>query len=199
MAKVSICIPYHDTPKTAFFLSRLLNSIAQQTFTDYEIVLMKKGRMAETYNEAIKQCKGDIIKLMGMDDYFTDKYCLEELVEKFDEGAKWVASGCLHDDGAGIKNPHMPSWNDKLYAGNNTLGGFSVITLLNGDVPKIDETLDWVVDCEWYWRLFQKWGEPTLFKEMNVVIGIGVHQTTNNLSDEQKMREYALVQNKYGK
>jgi glycosyltransferase involved in cell wall biosynthesis len=196
--KVSICVPYHDTPKTAFFLSRLLNSIAEQTFTDYEIVLVKKGRMAETYNEAIKQCKGEIIKLMGMDDYFTDKYCLEELVEKFDEGAKWVASGCLHDDGAGKKNPHMPSWNDKLYAGNNTLGGFSVITLLNGDVPKIDETLDWVVDCEWYWRLFQKWGEPTLFKEMNVVIGIGDHQTTNNLSDEQKMREYALVQNKYG-
>jgi len=196
--KVSICVPYHDTPKTAFFLSRLLNSIAEQTFTDYEIVLVKKGRMAETYNEAIKQCKGEIIKLMGMDDYFTDKYCLEELVQKFDEGAKWVASGCIHDDGSGYKNPHQPSWNDKLYAGNNTLGGFSVITLLNGDVPKIDETLDWVVDCEWYWRLFQKWGEPTLFKEMNVVIGIGDHQTTNNLSDEQKMREYALVQNKYG-
>ena len=83
MPKVSIVIPYHNIPETAFFLGRLINSIEQQTFKDYEIVLEKYGRMAETYNVAIQKSKGEMVKLMGMDDYFFDQNALENIVKAF--------------------------------------------------------------------------------------------------------------------
>ena len=65
--RLSICIPYHDTPKMAFFLSRLLKSVDAQSFTDYEIVLTKEGLMAENTNAAIKKAKGEIVKILYAD------------------------------------------------------------------------------------------------------------------------------------
>ena len=162
--RVSIVIPYHNIPETAFFLGRLINSIEQQTFKDYEIVLEKYGRMAETYNVAIQKSRGEMVKLMGMDDYFFDPDALENIVKAFD----------LSPD----------SW--------------WITASRNQDVPKIDEGLDWVVDCDWYWRIYQQHGLPKVLTDMNVVIGIGPHQSTNILSDEQKLKEHGLMRERYG-
>ena len=199
--KVSIIIPYHDIPETAFFLGRLIKSIEQQTFKDYEIILEKHGRMAETYNAAIQKSKGEIIKLMGMDDYFFHPGALEDIVKIFDffPDSWWVIASCIHNNGQSILRPHMPAWNDKLYEGHNTVGGFACVSFRNYDVPKIDEELDWVVDCDWYWRIYQKHGVPRGLEDMNVVIGIGPHQTSNTLSDDQKLKEHSIMRERYGK
>lgn len=196
---ISIVVPYHDTPKTAFFLSRLLKSIEAQTFKDYEIVLLKKGRMAETYNEAIQKSQGEYIKLMGMDDYFLHEYALERIATELDAQPDkwWVASACVHDDGKNVGYLHSPQWNDKLYEGFNTIGGFACITIRNKGVPVINEELDWVVDVDWYWRIKLSHGLPLILTEPEVVIGIGEHQTTNTLSEEQKAKEHAYTKNKY--
>ena len=200
MPKVSIVIPYHNIPETAFFLGRLINSIEQQTFKDYEIVLEKYGRMAETYNVAIQKSKGEMVKLMGMDDYFFDQNALENIVKAFtlSPDSWWITASCIHDDGKDISRPHTPSWNYQLYEGHNTVGGFACVSFRNQDVPKIDEGLDWVVDCDWYWRIYQQHGLPKVLTDMNVVIGIGPHQSTNILSDEQKLKEHSLMRERYG-
>lgn len=200
MPKISIVIPYHDIPQTAFFLGRLLNSIDCQTFKDYEIILEKKGRMGATYNSAIQKAKGEIIKLMGMDDYFYTPSSLQDIANAFDSApeAWWVGAGCLHDNGQQVFKPHTPQWNDKLYEGINTMGGFACISVRNKDVPLIDENLDWVVDCDWFWRISQKHGLPYVLPDTNVVIGIGNHQTTNILSDQQKLQEHNLMIERYG-
>lgn len=191
--KVSILIPYHDTPDTARFLERLMQSIHEQSHTDYEIVLMKEGRMGETYNKCIKKAKGDILKFMGMDDYFAHPDALKEIVEAFEAypDSWWVAAACIHDDEhlGKVWSEHVPAWNDKLYQGYNTIGGFATVSLRNKDVPLIDEELDWIVDCDWYWRIHQQYGLPRIIENVNVVIGVGPHQTTNQLSVEQKHRE----------
>lgn len=199
--KISIVIPYHDIPQTAFFLGRLLKSIEIQNFKDYEIVLEKKGRMGVTYNSGIQKSKGELIKLMGMDDYFFDPSALGDIVEAFDAipEAWWMAAPCLHDNGQRLFRPHTPSWNEHLYQGYNTVGGFACISIRNKDVPLIDEDLDWVVDIDWYWRIYQQHGLPYVPQGTNVVIGIGEHQTTNTLSDEQKLREHKLTNERYGK
>lgn len=199
--KISIAIPYHDTPSTAFFLTRLLKSIEQQTFKDYEIVLLKKGKMGETYNECIRKSNGEYIKLMGMDDYFNHKDALADLVSAFQmrPNAWWVIASCLHTDGVSVGNLHVPEWNNKLYIGFNTIGGFSCVTIRNKDVPLISEELDWIIDVDWYWRIYQQHGLPYVITNPNVVIGVGPHQTTNHLSDDQKQKEVDYAKEKYGK
>lgn len=195
---VSILIPYHDTPQTAFFLSRIMGSIDAQTYKNVEVVLMKEGRMGKTYNACIKKAKGDILKMMGMDDYFASPTSLETIVRSFDdEKVYWLGTGCLHEVRGVISDPHKPAWNDKLYQGYNTLGGFAVISMRNKEVVPIDEDLDWTVDVDWYWRIALKHGLPHAIDDMAVVIGVGEHQTTNQLSEEQKLKEWKLTSHKY--
>ena len=71
---ISICIPYYPQMKNAdFFMKRCLDSIEKQTYKDYEIVITDQGKMAENTNTAIKQAKGEIIKILFMDDYLKDE------------------------------------------------------------------------------------------------------------------------------
>lgn len=200
--KVSICVPYHDTPDTARFLERLMHSIHIQTHKDYEIVLMKEGRMGKTYNACIKKSTGDIIKMMGMDDYFAHPDALKEIVEGFEvtPDAWWITAACIHDDElkGEVWHKHVPKWNNELWYGYNSVGGFATISIRNKDVPEIDEDLDWVVDCDWYWRIGLQHGLPKVIEKVNVAIGTGHHQTTSKLSEEQKQREHALMYKRYG-
>lgn len=99
---VSICIPaYRNVP----FLKRLLDSIQDQTFTDYEVVITDDSPddsvrdlvdsyalqrpvryfrnqpalgTPENWNEGIRRARGTWIKLMHNDDWFTTKDALQE-------------------------------------------------------------------------------------------------------------------------
>lgn len=101
---ISICIPAY---KNIAFLERLLNSIAEQTFTDYEVIItddspdselekfiINYNRIAalryfrnpsslgtpENWNEAIRNAKAGWIKIMHHDDWFYGRYSLEKYV-----------------------------------------------------------------------------------------------------------------------
>ena len=67
--KVSICIPFHWMENWQFFLTGCLESIEKQTFTDYEIILIKHSTMPVTSNRVIESAKGEIIKVLYMDDW----------------------------------------------------------------------------------------------------------------------------------
>lgn len=193
-AKISICVPIHDMKNSAFFLRRLLESIERQTYKNYEIIITSDGKMAKNTNSAIKKAKGDIIKILYMDDYLAHADSLEVIAENFNGG--WLATGCLHSDGTNIGNPHFPKWNELVRKGVNHIGSPSVVAIENANPPLFDENLTWVLDCEWYGRLYDCWGEPTLIDDPNVVIGIGDHQMTNILTDEEKLKEVEYIHGK---
>jgi len=106
--KVSICIPAY---KQIEFLRKNLNSIAQQSFTDYEIILSDDSPdnevekllsefnfgnklhyyhnqnplgSPENWNFALKKASGDYIKVMHHDDYFTSSDSLKKYVTLLD-------------------------------------------------------------------------------------------------------------------
>ena len=193
--KISIVIPIHWMKNWQFFLTRCLESIEKQTFTDYEIIITKHGKMAENTNAGIFKATGEIIKILYMDDYLAHPNSLKNLAENFEGG--WLATGCLHDFGDGKpKGTHLARL-DGIFKNSNTIGSPSVIAIENKDPLLFDENMSWVLDLDYYNRLFKKYGPPTILDNCEVVLGCGDHQVTNIMSKEDKISEEKYLINKW--
>lgn len=186
--KVSLAIPYHDSPHTDIFLSRLLHSLAKQTFRDFEIVLTKDGKMAENTNSAIKKSKGELIKIMYIDDYFINPYSLALMVEEIGNHS-WLI--------AGADNNQFPKWTDDIEKGNNKLGSPSALIFRNDEPLLFDENMSWLLDCDYYKRLHKKYGLPEIINGSHIGIGVHPGQMTNILTDEEKLKEHNYLNKKY--
>ena len=197
MPKISIVIPIHWMENWDFFLQRCLKSIEEQSFTDYEIIITMAGSMPTNSNRAIESAKGELIKILYMDDFLAHSNALQEIVGNFNEGDNWLVTGCLHQEQGGVpKNPHYPSYNENISQGNNTIGSPSILTIRNKGHLLFDENLSWLLDCELYSRYYKKYGEPKILNDLNVILGIGTHQMTNILSNEDKQKEFTYLNGK---
>lgn len=199
---ISIVIPYHDMENGAFFLKRCIDSIMMQKIDPvfYEIILTKRGKMASNTNLAISKARGELIKILFMDDYLAHDDVLRQMwVLQYKSSENWWVTGCEHDAGKGRFNPHYPTWSEDIKRGINTIGSPSVLLFRNklDDNLLFDEKMSWTLDCDLYARLFQKYGEPVIINRLDVVIGIGNHQTTNILSEEEKTEEVNYLNNKH--
>ena len=194
-AKISLVVPIHWMKDWSYFLTRCLASIEGQTFTDYEIIITKAGKMAENTNAGILKATGEIIKIMYVDDYLAHPQALQNLAENFKGG--WLATGCVHDWGKGeLTNPHKASF-DGILKNANTIGSPSVIAIENKDPLLFDESMTWVLDLDYYKRLYERYGEPIILDSYDTVIGCGDHQATFTLSEEYKRQEEKLFTNKW--
>ena len=124
-----------------------------------------------------------------MDDYFAHKNALKEIVDNFK--GEWMITGC-------DTNPH-PYWTDDIEKGNNHLGSPSVLTMKNGLNMYFDERMSWLLDCDFYKRMYEKFGPPKILDTINVKIGVGDHQMTHILTNEEKLSEHKLIKQKYEK
>lgn len=179
----------HNMKNKDFFLKRALDSIREQSFQDFEIVITEKGSMPVNTNAAIKECTGELIKVLYMDDYLCHKDVLKEIVENFK--GKWQITGCDTN-----KNPY---WTDDIEMGNNKLGSPSCLTIKNGLHIYFDETLSWLLDCDFYRRLYNKYGAPQILDGVYILMGIHDGQVTNLMSTEDKLKEHDYMFNKYKK
>jgi|SRR3990167_196577 len=191
--KISIVIPWHFMQNWQFFLMRCLESIEQQTFTDYEVVLIKHSTMPVTSNRVIESAKGEIVKVLYMDDWLDSQDYLEQVHKTFlNSEVNWLVTSALNN-----KNP---VWTDDIETGNNKLGSPSALAFRNyfGKNELFDEKLSWALDCELYKRMEKRFGAPIILK--NVSIGIGIHdgQMTNILTQKEKLDEVNYVTKKYG-
>lgn len=173
----------------AEFLWRSINMLTKQTFQDFEIIITQAGKMAENTNAGIKRAKGDLIKILYLDDMLAHENALQEIVDNFEFMDEWMMTGC-------DTNPH-PYWTDDIETGNNKLGSPSCLTFRNRDPLLFDENLSWLLDCDLYKRLYELHGEPKILDTVNVLIGQGDHQMTHILTDEQKMAEHNYLKQKY--
>lgn len=189
--KISIIIPIHDMNGGAQFLWDSINAIMGQTFQDYEIIITKNGKMAENTNSGIKKANGDIIKILFLDDRLAHKYALSDIVREFeDTNTNWLITG--------VNNNTNPYWTDDIETGNNRLGSPSALAFRNDDPLLFDERMSWLLDCDLYKRLHDRYGPPQILEGTHVMIGIGEHQTTNILTADEKLAEHQLMKQKYG-
>lgn len=173
----------------AFFLWRAINSIMEQTFKDYEIIITKEGSMPVNTNAGLKKAKGELIKILYMDDFFAHPDALKDIVENFTPYYNWMITG--------VDTNPSPYWTDDIYLGNNHLGSPSALTMRKKNFMLFDERLSWLLDCELYWRMQKKFGLPKILEGVNVSIGVHKGQMTNLMSDDYKYNEQELVKKLY--
>ena len=227
---ISIAMPtYESFGRGVEFLEFQFQRFLEQTYKDFEVVIsdhskddnienlckeydnlinisylrneLRRGNFTYNTNEAMKRCKGDIIKILYQDDFLWDKDSLQKIHDAFDEETKWLVTSCEHtNDGRTFNRHHQPTYNDEIYTGKNTIGNPSVLSVRRcEDMLYFDERMIWTVDVDYYKRLHDKFGPPVILDDITVVIRLWEKQMTHLIPSKIKQREVVLSTEKHGK
>lgn len=194
--RISVAIPFHWMDNWPVLLTRCLASIEAQSFKDYEIVLVKHSTMPVTSNRVIESAKGELVKVLYMDDYLAHGNALQEISDNFKKDDTWLVTGCVHDDGNTVGNYHEPKSTLDISTGSNGIGSPSVLTMRRERAFLFDSRLSWLLDIDLYQRLHSSYGSPKILNTPNVVIGLHKGQMTNILSDQEKEEEHRYLARK---
>jgi len=219
---------YEMKSNGSIFLEHSLKILTNQTFKDFEIVvsdhsyndeiqktcesfksvlnikylknLNNVGSSSANINNCILNSNGELIKVLFQDDFLYDNNSLFNTVNNFDlKKDKWLVSRCEHsNDGFTFYRDFKPIYNEDIHLGINTISSPSVLTILNKNPFLFDENLIWLMDCEYYKRCFEKFGEPKILDIITVVNRTGSHQVSNTLVNANLMnKELNYVKNKF--
>lgn len=215
MPLVSICIPAYSNPES---LKRLLDSVFDQTFVDYEVVITddspdetvkivvdsysddriryyknkKQLGTPENWNEAIRKAKGDFIKIMHHDDWFSSQESLMVFVNYM------LENDCIliFSQSDNVKNNQIISQNrpDKRICNfikeypfelffSNYIGAPSTVLFKKNKVL-FDNNLKWFVDVEFYFKTIFDNNHECIFCIEDSLINIG--------NDENRVTDFCL-------
>jgi glycosyltransferase involved in cell wall biosynthesis len=155
------------------------------------------GNSSANLNEAIKSAKGDIIKVIFQDDFLYHDQSIEDIVKEYqkDDGVKWLVTSCCHtEDGSLYYNYMDPEYTLNILEGNNRISSPSVLSFINSeDKLLFDPDFIWLMDCDYYYRMYQKYGEPYYLKSTNVVNRHWGGQLTKILPKDIIDKEHSLI------
>ena len=219
--KVSICIPAYMHIN---FLKRCLDSILEQEFSDYEVVITDDSpddslqRFVETYsdqriqffknnrslgsplnwNGGIKKAKGEYIKILHHDDWFSSPQSLRKYVQLLNDNPNVdiVFSASCDIDSNNKQKVHIA---DRIFLANiakeaesiylgNKFGAPSVCIFRNKNYV-FDPNLIWLVDIDFYIQVITA-GNNTFAFTPDILVNIGVSefQITQQCLTETKVR-----------
>lgn len=159
-----------------------------------------RGIISPNLNVAMKHSNGKWIKILFQDDFLFDENSLEIQHKKLESNPdiKWLVTTFYHsNDGVNFYRLYHPYLSPNIWNGNNTLGNPSNLTVINKNLIFYNEELNWLVDCEYSYRLFLKYGKPTILDEITVVNrthGEGLCDTT---PQELKDKEFQMLKKRY--
>lgn len=144
---------------------------------------------ASNTNSAMSIVEEGYIKLMNQDDMLDRKEAISEMVDLLEGSeSRWLASACIHTDGAGAKRerPHMPSWpgEKKMVEAVNRLGCPSVIMFDSALRVEFDTHPDicYAMDCEFYIQMYRRAGLPLIHSKLDVVVRMWSEQLTHQVN-----------------
>lgn len=230
MKYLSVCIPtYEMRGEGEKFLRHSFNILAQQTFTDFEVVISdhsrdeavaglcrefadrldikyyryhdKIGSSSTNLNNCIRQAQGRLIKILFQDDFLYHREALADIVAAFDiEKDAWLITACEHSpDGVNFYHPFYPRYNRRIHLGKNTISSPSVLTIKNDRPLLFDENLIWLMDVDYYKRCYDAYGPPKTVRRINVVNRTGQHQVSAGVDRELDRRERRYVIEKFSR
>ena len=234
--KVSICIPAYKQPA---LLRKVLESVRMQAFDDYELVISDdspddavkvllrefefKGKLRYSrnivplgspanWNHAISLAKGEYIKMLHTDDFFTSAESLAEYVALLDNNP-------LADIAFSASEVWRLSTNEKsVYSCSakhlkrlqnepeflffkNVIGGPSATIHRNGIKMVYDSNLKWLVDIDFYIGVLQQ-NKHIVYSNGPLICTVdgAEGQITQSVSNDKniQIREHVILFNKLG-
>jgi glycosyltransferase involved in cell wall biosynthesis len=158
-----------------------------------------RGNSSINVNTAIKNCDGEIIIPLFQDDFLFNNNYLKKLVEEFaPSNSKWGASACNHTDENETRffYNHPATYSGFDVTGINTIGAPSVVYFKKECEELFDENLIWLMDCEFYYRLYNKFGLPFIFDDIMVTVRMWENNVTNTLATKavrKKEAQYVIA------
>lgn len=224
--RISVVIPcYEMNDMGHIFLAQSLDKLVAQEFKDFEVIISDnsnnslienlckeysnkldikyfknsiRGSSANT-NNGIRHAKGELIKFLFQDDFLLNEYSLKIIDVNFKPEDNWLITACETSfDGVTLIRPFYPMYNDAIHLGNNTISSPSVLTIRNKEPLMFDEKSMWLMDVDYYKRLYDKYGEPKIIDTIAVVNRIGSHQVSNSqITDNIIKFEYEYMKKKH--
>lgn len=217
---ISICITAHQHPRAVEMLEQLLISAWEQDYRQKEIVVsddseddavssqcfrygsqiryvrnQRPGKSSINMNNAINHAQGDIIKPMFGDDYLVSPDTLMKMVDGLGD-AQWGFATSTHSNDRPDFIPHPHRNIKELVLGENTYGCPSAMIFKKTDL-RFDERLIWLMDVEFYVRMFQLYGSPAF---IDTKIGIREwdgQQSNTAASGHQRLVETEMMGYQY--
>lgn len=211
------------------FLKKSLYYLSNQTLKDFEVVISDHsisneieevcreyknldikyiknpndiGSSSSNLNNGILNSGFDILKFLMQDEYIYDIDALKDIKFAFDNPSiNWVATGCYYGNSPDHPLGKMiPIYTNDIIQGNNLIGSPSIISIRRtDDIEFFNPDLIWLMDCEYYKRLYDKWGSPHVIPKYSIFVNQHENQLTNILSKEIKQYEHQILKNKYHK
>ena len=197
MPRFSIVIPTHDRGENGpKWMRELLDSLKIQTFQDFDIVVPDQSKddkildtckeysedfeftyiryegevPCENINIGLRECTGEIVKIIFSDDVVVDKNALQIINDAYiSTNCKWAFSGfCGTKDGKNTHDHRIPRWTEHTLDGRNLLSSPSVVSFLNECKVEFDENLKLLLDVDFYHRIRMNHGHPHIIPEVLV-------------------------------
>ena len=110
----------------------------------------------------------------------------------------WLVSACTHTrDGNNLYHNFTPKWNHNIHLGVNTLSSPSVLTIKNVVSERFDESLIWLMDCDIYKKLYNKYGLPVFLMSINIVNRLWENRLSDTIPENIKQKEVNILKEKY--
>lgn len=155
------------------------------------------GNGVANLNQALSRASGEIIKVMFQDDLMYSPNCLKILNYSFTENVNWLVNGCNHTrDGVSFEREMKPSWNDDIILGVNSISSPSVLAFRNENIELFDEKLTMLMDVEYYYRLYKKFGLPKFLNDILISNRCHENQISSQYTGDLGV-EIEYVKNKY--
>lgn len=226
--QIVIIIPTHEMGgRGEEFLRYNLGKILEQTFPYYRVIVTdhslnddiklavesyhddrflylknenNRGSSSANLNHGIAHAGGGLIKPMFQDDYFHSRDALAIIHEAFLTGIRWMMVGSNDTlDRTTFTSTLVPTWNDRIVHGRNTLGSPSCIAYYSDINVVWDERLLWLMDCKFYWDMYTRFGLPHI-EPRTLVTNFGhPAQVSRVLTEERKKSEVDLMKKEFPK
>ena len=218
---------YEMSGRGVGYLTHSFNILSKQSFKDFDVVVSDHSqnddikKLCEDYsnrldlhyyrntegrgsnsiniNNAIKNATGETIKILFQDDFLVDDDSLHWLyIHFFGNTNQWLVSACCHTkDGINLNNEFYPKYHDSIQYGTNTISSPSVLMFKNEKVEYFDENTIWLMDVEYYKRMYDKFGLPSVCNFVTVANREHETQLSKTLPEETKTLELNYIRKKY--
>lgn len=209
MSDLTVVVPIHDPMEIhTERILRLVTSLIRQNVSPKELILasnhviMQKNAIdllvrdrfnvqylrnesrgaAENTNYLLDQVRTRYTKIMFQDDFFFSSNSLNKIEYFLSKSRKkWLVNGCNHflEETKLTVRPFRPKYKKSVRIGINSIGAPSVVAFESDVIPRFNESMVYMFDCDWYLQMKHHYGKPFLLEEPLVSIGIHPGQATN--------------------